>query len=327
MRVISEIFSQNRIPAMRLAREMGVSHLGVTFSPEDTCERGVQEVLQAAGEYQLTVVEAGSPKLQKCPSIIWGREDRDKWIHAYNEFTRVLGIAGIPVNYLAWQPNGMLRSGIGPGQHSHGMHTFLCNLTELEARPSLNPDQVTDAALWDNFRYFLEKALPVCEREKVRLALHPNDPPLANVCGIPSLIWNTGCYRKAFALAGDSPYLGMKLCIGCWLENPAFGNLLEDIEEFCRKDKIITVHFRNVSSPLPQFEETLAEDGYADMIAIMRQLVRCGCRANISIDHALFHPETGRMSETSCAYMTGYLKGLLHSAQAEAGFSGEGVGR
>ncbi len=323
MRVISEIFSSLESRSLELAREMGIAFLGVTFAPEDTNQQGVQRVQAAARKQGLTIVEAGSPQLQKCPSIIWGREDRDKWIHAYNEFTRVLGNAGIPVNYLAWQPHGTLRSGVGPGEHSHGMPTFRCSLEELEAKGNLNPDQVTDAALWDNFRYFLEKALPVCEREQVRLALHPNDPPLACVCGIPSLIWNTQCYRKAFALAGDSPYLGMKLCIGCWLENPDFGDLFQDIETFCRKDKILTVHFRNVSSPLPQFEETLAEDGYGDMIAIMAHLVRCGCCANISIDHAFFHPETGRMSETSCAYMTGYLKGLLHSAQAEAGRSKE----
>ena len=67
----------------------------------------------------------------------------------------------------------------------------------------------------------------------------------------------------------------MKMCIGCWLESEGFGDLMEDIKTFCEQDKISVVHFRNVSSTMPYFEETLLEDGYADMYAIMKQLVRC----------------------------------------------------
>ena len=113
-------------------------------------------------------------------------------------------------------------------------------------------------------------------------------------------------------------YVGTGNFTQIWLENPEFGNLMEDIREFSEADKIITVHFRNVSGPLPVFEETLVEDGYADMISVMEQLVRCQCCANISIDHAFFRPGEKHMSETSRAYMTGYLKGMLHTVQARA---------
>lgn len=315
MRIINEIFSVNSTAQMQLTREMGIQAIGVSFPGEDASEAGVRRILKEADAFGLSVVEGGAPALQKCPSIIWGKEDRDRWIDAYNEFTRILGNAGIPVNYVAWQPNGMLRSGVGPGKLSHGSHTFLCDLDEMKARGPLTAEQVGEDKMWDNFKYFLDRTLPVCEKEQVRMALHPNDPPLPEVCGIPSLVWNTECFRKAFALAGNSPWLGMKLCTGCWLENPEFGNLMEDIREFSETDKIITVHFRNVSSPLPVFEETLVEDGYADMISVMEQLVRCQCCANISIDHAFFRPGEKHMSETSRAYMTGYLKGMLHTVQ------------
>jgi mannonate dehydratase len=74
----------------------------------------------------------------------------------------------------------------------------------------------------------------VAEETGVRMALHPNDPPLACMAGIPSLIYNMECYRKAFKAAGGSKALGIKLCVGCWLEGGSdFGDLMSDIKELC----------------------------------------------------------------------------------------------
>jgi len=150
--------------------------------------------------------------------------------------------------------------------------------------------------------------------------LHPNDPPVACMAGVPSLIYNTKTYKKAFEMAHNSPALGMKLCVGCWLEaGDSFGDLMEDIKTFCEQGKILCVHFRNVSSALPYFEETLAEDGYANMYAIMKQLVACNSNAVISIDHAFKGRDNTGGLIGSFAYPTGYLKGLMHSAEIELG--------
>jgi mannonate dehydratase len=43
---------------------------------------------------------------------------------------------------------------------------------------------VSEDQLWENFRYFLQRVLPVAERPTVMLALHPDDPPLAPIRGI-----------------------------------------------------------------------------------------------------------------------------------------------
>ena len=36
----------------------------------------------------------------------------------------------------------------------------------------------TKEEMWDNFKYFLDRVLPVCEDIDLKLALHPNDPPV-----------------------------------------------------------------------------------------------------------------------------------------------------
>lgn len=137
--------------------------------------------------------------------------------------------------------------------------------------------------------------------------------------GVESLICRTKDYDRAFKLA-DSPMLGMKLCVGCWLEGgDRFGDVLRDIRRFCRDERILCVHFRNVDSPLPRFEETLAEDGYGDMYAIMKELVANDCAAVISIDHPFRGNEELGGRTVNFAYPTGFMKGLMWAAEKELG--------
>lgn len=191
-------------------------------------------------------------------------------------------------------------------------------MKEILGRPVANDREYNENEIWTNFKYFLDKVLPVCEESNVEIALNPNDPPAKSLAGVHSLIYNTECYRKAFAMSGSSLYLGMKLCVGCWLEaGESFGNLMDDIEEFTKEDKILSVNFRNVSSPMPYFEETLAEDGYGDMYGIMKQLVSCEYEGVISVDHAFRSSDAvgGYLADLGCS--TTYMKGLLHAAIAE----------
>ena len=46
---------------------------------------------------------------------------------------------------------------------------------------------------------------------------------------------------------------------------------------------------------MPYFEETLLEDGYADMYGILEQLARCGYDGQLNIDHSFFSPDRGNI--------------------------------
>ena len=74
-----------------------------------------------------------------------------------------------------------------------------------------------------------------------------------------------------------------------------------------------------MSSPLPDFTETLAEDGYFDMMKIMRVLVQEEYDGAIYPDHVFrTSPETGG-DLAAFAYAMGYLKGLMNAACSETG--------
>lgn len=166
-----------------------------------------------------------------------------------------------------------------------------------------------------------EEARP--ERLEARMEHCVQVVVMPSLGGAYSLIWRSDDYRRAFKMASDSPYLGMKLCTGCWLEGgETFGNLMDDIAEFAPQGKIHVVHFRNVSSTMPYFEEVLAEDGYADMFSIAKQLVKYGFDGTIDVDHVYRNPEWAGKDAPSLAggsvwsagYATGYMKGLIDAA-------------
>ena len=303
-------------------REMGVEYLNLNVMPENATLPQLREEANRLARFGLKISDLACPPLQKNADIILGRPEREQAVSQFADFVRLAGEVGAPLVSVAWQPNGIFRTGRGPGRNTRGGTAFFADLYEIEGRPISN-DRVYDSdEIWDNFAWFLERILPVCEQTGVRLALHPNDPPVPTLGGVASLICSTMDYRRALALADGSWALGVKMCVGCWLEKPGFGNLLEDIREFQTNGQLVEVHFRNVSSPLPRFEETLSEDGYANMCDIMKTLVRCGFEGFCSIDHGFAgYPSTGGQLG-SMAYPTGHMKGLLHAAEYELGLRG-----
>ena len=132
----------------------------------------------------------------------------------------------------------------------------------------------TPEEIWENYTYFISQVAPVAEEVGVRIGIHPDDPPVPVLAGVPRCIFgNFDGYKRALEIA-DSPNVGICLCCGTWLEG---GRRLtgKDPEEMIRHfgaGKIWKIHFRNVSAPLPHFVETFMDNGYYDMYKIMKAL-------------------------------------------------------
>lgn len=300
---------------LRFIREMGIGYLNLNVMPPNANYEDMSREVERLAEYGLTISDFACPPLQKSKDIILGTELKDQKIEEFADFIRLAQRIGATLVSVAWQPNGILRTAKAVGAHTRGGTAFLADMDEILSRPILNDRIYEREEIWENFRYFLKHILPVAEECGIRLALHPNDPPVAMLGGAASLIYSTADYRRAFDLAGHSPALAMKMCVGCWLESPEFGDLLSDIREFAASGQLAEVHFRNVSAPMPVFEEVLCEDGYGDMVTIMKTLVESGFDGFISVDHGFAgYPSTGA-ELGSLAYATGYMKGLMHAIE------------
>ena len=263
----------------------------------------------------LTLYKAGNYNIGKSDKIHLGLPGRDEDIARFAELLRALSRAGIYTTTFTWEPDKVWSS---PSSTNRGAEARYVDLAELTSRPLTHDRIYTLDELWANFEYFIKAILPVCEETGVRLALHPNDPPTDQLLGgIPCLITSYESYQRAFAIAGDSPYLGMEFCTGCWLEGgDAFGNMLEAIREFQARGKIFIVHFRNVTAPLPVFTETFLDNGYMDMYRVMRLFVETGYNGTMILDHTpkfagIYEPGGGT------GYAIGYMRALIERAEDE----------
>ena len=172
--------------------------------------------------------------------------------------------------------------------------------------------------IWDNYTYFIRQVVPVAESLGICIGIHPDDPPVPELGGVPRCIFSSfEGYRRALEIA-DSPNVGMCLCVGCWLEGgKAMGkDVVETIRYFGRKGKIFKVHFRNVNAPLPHFVETFMDDGYTNMYPVMRALREVNFDGAVIADHLpalLGGPRAGT------AYSVAYMRALIERADDEFG--------
>ena len=299
-------------------KAMGIDNLSLVLRREelkgDLFHRGMERFRKNG----FTVTDAACMELQKNRAIHLGLETRDSEIEAFIDSIRLFSSEGIEFTSVAWQPHGILRTDKRVGEHTRGQRALYCDACEILSRQSREEREYGEEEMWGNFSYFAKAVIPELERLGMKMAIHPNDPPLPEAEGISSLFYSTESFRRILRECSYSPSVGMKMCIGGYLEaGENYGDLLSDIAEFGKAGRILCVHFRNVSSTLPVFEEVLIEDGYANMYTVMKALVASETDAVISIDHAADAIEGYGGLIGSFAYPTGYMKGLLSAAENE----------
>jgi mannonate dehydratase len=298
------------------ARQLGVECVYTWVRPE---QRGIDYLTNLRRRVEdagLILWNVGSYDIAKSDKIHLALPGRDEVIAQFQEFVHNLGEAGIHITTFTWEPTQVWSS--EPGE-IRGAPTRRVDLDEMYRRPFTHGREYSEEEIWDNFAYFMERMMPVAEEAGVRMALHPNDPPATGkLGGIPCLIHSFETYKRAFAVA-DSPALGMEFCTGCWLEGgPAFGDLLEGIRVFHADNRILLVHFRNVSAPLPYFLETFLDNGYMDMYQIMKLFYEIGYTNTVTLDHTpRFAGEYAKGAGP--AYAIGYMRALMQRAEMEYG--------
>ena len=211
LKIQSRVNSDYTDEQLLLIKEMGIKYVYVIFSDEDSNYESVMRFMDRLDKFGLTCTDAGNVGIYKSPAIHLGLPGRDEAIERFNDFNRVLAKAGIHIGYMTWEPNKVLTSKWAVGEYTRGAVARIVDIDDLAKRPYTHGRLYTKEEMWDNFKYFLDRVLPVCEDIDMKLALHPNDPPVDCLCGISNLITSSADYKHAFELAGNSPYLGMKI--------------------------------------------------------------------------------------------------------------------
>jgi mannonate dehydratase len=119
--------------------------------------------------------------------------------------------------------------------------------------------------LFQSLSEFLNEVVPVAEEAGIRLAIHPDDPPIP-LFGLPRIV-STAADVAALLDAYDSRSNGLTFCVGSY-GSRADNDIVEMIRAFA--PRINFMHLRNVSREAPGvFHEAEHLDGDSDMVAIV----------------------------------------------------------
>jgi mannonate dehydratase len=267
--------------AMREVKQIGVNYVltGGPRMPWDVADlEGVVDKLKSGG---LTL---GNMMIVGFPNTLYGRPGRDEEIEKIKASIRAAAKVGLPVveyNFYAHRAiEGYYEE---DGRGDAGLTAFDAN--RMKGLPPLPEEGAhTLDEMWNNITYFLKAVIPVAEQSNVRLALHPNDPPVAISRGSGQIMGTVEGWKHLIDIV-DSPANGITFDCGVTRE------MGHDPVEVCRyfgsRDRINHVHYRNVRvrKPYDDYTEVFIDEGENNMLAVMRELVRVKYKRLIYPEH------------------------------------------
>jgi len=302
---------------LQFAKQIGVNYVTVgTTGGTYEMFADIKRRVESAG---LKVTNIGNTNVHNMPEVTLNLPGRDQKIEEYKQYLRNLGRAGIHYTTYAHMGNGIWSSasettrGGAPTRAFHAQ-TAKGHWVNTTFEPPLTQGRkFSEEELWENYTYFIKQVVPVAEETGVRIGIHPDDPPMPELGGVPRCIFgNFNGYVRALKIA-NSPNVGVCLCCGTWMEGGKLmgKDVFEAARAFAGMGKLWKIHFRNVSAPVPDFIETYVDGGYTDMRRLMRTLVDVDFRGILIADHV---PRMVGDSRTGWAFSLGYIRALYDMA-------------
>jgi mannonate dehydratase len=283
---------------------------------------GVRRSVEAAG-LKLEAIENFDPA--HWGDILLDGPRRALHLDNVKTIVRRLGEAGIPImgyNFsiagVAGRTKGNYARGGAPSVGMEGPYDIpmpnglVWNMVVDPAAPARSEAGTIPPAapeqLWSRLQRFLDEVLPVAEKAGVRLALHPDDPPMPTIRGQPRLVYQPSLYQRVIDLH-PSPANALEFCVGSIAEMTE-GDVYSATERFAGQHRIGYVHLRNVRGKVPHYKETFIDDGEVDVLRVLEILQNSKFEGVIIPDHA---PQMSCPApwHAGMAFALGYLKAGL----------------
>jgi mannonate dehydratase len=267
--------------AIRAVKQIGVNYVLSGGPKMPWTEAQLQASVDNLKKGGLTL---GNLMIFGFPKALYGLPGRDEEVESVKASIRAAGKAGIPVvEYNFYAHRAIEGYYAEEGRGGAGLTAF--SEARVHGLPPLREEGAHSVdEMWKNIAYFLKAVIPVAEQSNVRLALHPNDPPVAVSRGSGQIMGTVEGWKHLISIV-DNPANGITFDCGVTRE------MGHDPVEVCRyfgsRDRINHVHYRNVRvrKPYDDYTEVFIDEGENNMLAVMRELVRVGYKRLIYPEH------------------------------------------
>lgn len=308
---------------LQALKQMGIDHAvhyDMDDLPADLDELRAIRDLYARHGLAWRVSEAG-PAIDR---IVMGKPGAKEQIERYKLIVGHLGQLGVEVIAYNFMPqvsaDTMVVRTSFDARTRGGAATSRFRLADVG--PATMPHDETPISaerMWENLEGFLREVLPVAEQAGVKLAMHPDDPPIGNLCGLERIMGSTESFDRLLDIS-SSPSNAITFCVGC------FAELGEDIAALLERyrTRIPYVHVRDISGSPNDFIETFPDDGQTDLVAVFRKLHEIDFDGYLRSDHApRLATEDSESPEgygiQGHIFSVGYLRGLEEATAPSAG--------
>lgn len=304
---------------MLFLKQIGVRWVRAEFGVKEGSFEEIKAFQDKLAKYDIGIYSAthGSCSTKE---VHLGLEGRDKDIERYQVFLKDIGRLGIKLaSYSFHSATTYATASVqrrGYTAREFDLDTFRSKIEKQKYEREYDADEI-----WASYEYMMRALLPVAEASNVKMALHPDDPPLAKQNGVAKIFSHYDGIRRAEQIAGNNKAWGLCFCVGTWGEggDKMGKSVIEMIHEFGKKDRLFEIHFRNVAGVLPKFVETFPDDGDMDMYAVMKALREVKFNGSVMPDHVPRLSGDIGILRAGTAYAIASMRAMLKRANHEVG--------
>jgi mannonate dehydratase len=305
--------------------QLGLNHIILNGGGFPWDADNLKAKVKTLSDNGLTVGDIGLPwsgaGAEYMRDIIYARPGRDRAIEDVKKSIRAASSAGIPIveyNFYAHRLVEGYFDEPDPGRGDASVESFYYD--RVKDLPPLPEEGVhTQDEIWANCEYFLKAVVPVAEECRVRLALHPNDPPAPISRGSQQIMSTLDGWKKLIGLVDSSSNC---IIFDCGVTRELGEDPVAVADWFGSKDRIGLVHYRNVRlrTPRQSYTEVYPDNGDNNMLAVMKELVRVKYKYMIYPEHARgldVDRDLNTGNAAAWAYHLAYARAMLQVALME----------
>ncbi|MGF1639295.1 MAG: mannonate dehydratase [Cyclobacteriaceae bacterium] len=251
-----------------------------------------------------------------------GLSNRDELIEKYIQMLHNMGRLEIPLlcyNFMA--SIGWFRTRVNIPERG-GAQVSGFYLDDVKEHLVSEDERISEAKLWENLFYFQDAVLPEAKIAGVKMALHPDDPPVSPLKGVGRILTSSDAFEKIW----DRMPIDSNAITFC---QASFLTMGENIQELAKKwlveNRVAFLHIRDIEGDRENFRETFHDNGPTDMVEMFQIYKKYGFDGPVRPDHApAMHGETQSSfgGSTTVGYeitgkifAIGYMKGILEAVE------------